>query len=100
LRIQLLDCSVALSGGFAQRSNKIFGAGGLGCRSLMTGRKNVSAIAIVIALPASAYTIFDGIWAAATARNHVVDGGLIGGDVVTETCGAIAPVTSFVSVEP
>lgn len=100
LRIQLLDCGIALSGSLAQRSNKIFGGGGLGCRSPMSGRKNVSAITFVIALPASAYAIFDGIWAAATARNHVVDGGLIGRGVVTKTCGAIAPVTFFVSVKP
>jgi hypothetical protein len=100
LRIQLLDCGVALSGSLAQRRNKGFGGGGLGCWSLMTRREKVTAIAIVIALPTSAYTIFDGVWATAATRDDVIHGGLIGGSVVTEKRGAIAPVTSLISVKP
>lgn len=100
LRIQLLNCGVALSRGLAQRRDKIFGGGGLGCRALMTRREKITAIAIVIALPTSAYTVFDGVWPTAPTRDDVIHGGLIGGGVVTEKRGAITPVTSLVSVEP
>jgi hypothetical protein len=77
LRIELLDGGVALSRGLAQRRNQVFGAAGLWSWSLMTRRKQVSAIAIIVALPASADTVFDGIGATAAARDFMVDSGLI-----------------------
>lgn len=100
LRIQLLDCGVALSGGLAQRRNKVFGGVGLWCRSLMPRREGVSAIAILIAPPTSAYTVFVIVWPTAATRDDVIDRGLIGGGVGTEYCRTVAPVTSLVCVEP
>jgi hypothetical protein len=100
LRIQLLDCGVALPGGLAQRRNKIFGGVGLGCWSLMPRRKDVSAISIRIAPPTGTYTIFVIVWPTAATRDDVIDGGLIGGGVVAKNRGAAAPVTSLSSVEP
>jgi len=66
----------------------------------MPRRKHVSAIALIVALPASADTVFDGVGAAAAAGDDVVDGRLIGGGVITEKCGAAAPVTPLVCVQP
>ena len=66
----------------------------------MPRRKDVSAITILVALPASADAIFDGVGASAAARYAVVDGGLVGCDIVRKKCGAPAPVTHFACLEP
>jgi hypothetical protein len=95
----MLDCGVALRGYFSQRRNQICCRTGLGGRALMP-RKHVSAITVLVTLPASADTIFDNVGASPAARDTVVDGGLIGCDIVTEKCGASAPVTLLICLEP
>ena len=57
-------------------------------------------ITILVALPASADAVFYCVGTAAAARDTVVDGGLVGGDFVTEKCDASAPVTPLVCLEP
>jgi hypothetical protein len=66
----------------------------------MPRRKHVVTISFRIARATRTDKIVDGVGATAAARDDVVDGGLIGGGVVTEKCGAAAPVTFFVCVEP
>jgi hypothetical protein len=66
----------------------------------MPRAKDVSAIAVVVALAAGTDTVFDGVGTSAAARDTVVDSGLVGCDVVTEKCGAAAPVTLLVCLEP
>ena len=51
-------------------------------------------------MPTSADAVFDGVGTSAAARDAVVDGGLVGCDIVREKCGAPAPVTHFVCLEP
>jgi len=66
----------------------------------MTRANVVSAIAIVVALAAGADAVFDGVGTSATTRDTVVDGRLIRRDIVGETCGASAPMTHLVCIEP
>jgi hypothetical protein len=54
----------------------------------------------LVALPTSANAILDSVGTSAATRDTVVDGGLIGCDIVTEKCGASAPVTLLVCLEP
>jgi hypothetical protein len=62
--------------------------------------KDVSAIAIVVALAAGADAVFDGVGTSATPRDAVVDGRLIRCDIAREKCGAFTPVTHFACLEP
>jgi hypothetical protein len=61
----------------------------------MAGRKDVSAITVFVALPASARKIFKRIWATATAWDDVVDGCLIGNVIVAEKRGAAGILVLF-----
>ena len=66
----------------------------------MSRAKDVSAIAIVVALAAGTDTVFGGVGTSATARDTVVDGRLIRRDIVRDTCSAPAPMTHLVCIEP
>ena len=57
-------------------------------------------ITILVALPASADAVFDSVGSPAPARDTMVDGSLVGDDIVTEKGGASAPVTPLVFLQP